>query len=159
MYKPFLFLLLCLVAAGCKTARQTTFTDHHATRSDSVIIREVVHLDTVRIPADSVIVHVPVTILKRDTVIRYRSERATATLQSRGGQITLTTRCESLEKLVVSYRRELIRTRQKNKTLRRESEKEYPAPWYYKVALWLALLYLLFQAIKALFQRYLTPSR
>lgn len=152
----FLFLLL-VIAAGCNTARKTT--NNHSTQSttDSVFIREVVRVDTLHIPADSVVLYVPVDVLKRDTIIRYQSRWASTTVQSQNGRIKINATCDSLQRLVLNYQRELIHKNSQAKD-QQQSEKQdciCIIPWYYKAALWLLAAVGLFIVLSLLLKTYL----
>lgn len=106
MFRVLIYLGVMLVAVSCKVSRDHN-TMHHRLQADSISYIETVKIDTLHIPADSVFVPVPYTVLQRDTVIVVRNKWAQARVQVKDSVVYVTAACDSLQRLVLSYRSEL----------------------------------------------------
>lgn len=123
---PFLLIMLLLVPVGCKTVVESTDTNRYS--SDSVKVKETVRVDTVFLPGATTQVRVPVEVLKTDTVIVTRNKHATQSIHVENGQVTATADCDSLEKLVLNYEREIERIssqKEDNNMVRHEEKRGY----------------------------------
>lgn len=108
MYRILLYLGVMMIAVSCKVSRdQIKTTETHTTDSTSYV--ETVRVDTLRIAADSVHIYVPYEVLRRDTIIQVRNRWAQARIEVRDSIVHLTANCDSLERLVLSYERQLLR--------------------------------------------------
>lgn len=100
-------LLGIALLASCQGTRQVTQEYSH--RKDSVVVREVVRVDTLHIAGAETTIEVPVEVLRRDTVFVTRYRHAQARVSIQDGILTATATCDSLERLVLSYEREISR--------------------------------------------------
>lgn len=101
-------LLSIVLLASCQGIRQVSQVQT-VRSSDSIVVREVVRVDTLRIPGAQTTIEVPVEVLRRDTVLVARHGHATARLHIRDGMLTATAWCDSLVQLVLSHEREIYR--------------------------------------------------
>lgn len=124
------------VFVSCRTSESITSSTTTYNASDSVVVKEIVKVDTIQIPGDSILVHVPIFQLKHDTIIRYRSKTASIELAVDNGQLKATAQCDSLEKLVLSYEKSLTSYTAKEST-KETSEKQKIVPWYFKAGFWI----------------------
>lgn len=142
--------LLMLMLVGCNATRLTSSTQVSNVTKDSLVYVDRVIVDTVKIPADTLFVEVPAEVFKRDTVVVYKNGRASTQIIYRNGKVTLNTRCDSLEKLVLSRDRQIYNLHKSiNKTSTETKEKvNQRVPWYYKLAMLLVFGFVLFFIVK-----------
>lgn len=130
---PLLYILLgvMMIVVSCKVSHDQTTTSELQT-SDSTYSHTTVRVDTLRIPTDTAVVRIPVQVIQRDTVIEVRNRWARARVVVRDSIVTLTANCDSLERLVLSYRSELVKVRNRQQNREHTSVKETNRilPWY-----------------------------
>lgn len=118
-----------MVAVSCTASRDLTHTDLRQT-TDSVIIRQEVRVDTLRIAADSVVMRIPYSVAIHDTVIVVRNKWARARVVIRDSIAYITASCDSLQRLVLSYQKqvETYRATERNieKTLTEKTNRILP---------------------------------
>lgn len=121
--------------------------------SDSIVYIERTTIDTVKIPADTIYKSFPLTVFKTDTIIEYRTGRASSKVQSQSGVLYVTTKCDSLQELVLSTQSELKQLSQLTHT--KEVVKTTEVPWWYKASLFLVVIYIIGFIIKTIFKTHL----
>lgn len=118
-------LLGIALLASCQGTRQVT--QEHSHREDSIMVREVVRVDTLHIAGAQTTIEVPVEVLRRDTVFVTRYRHAQARVSIQDGILTATATCDSLERLVLSYEREINRlTKQASQSIYIEHKARAP---------------------------------
>ena len=154
-----LFVLSLFVFSLSACSKKITSTTSSV--RDSIIIREIVRYDTVRVKADTIRVK---QIIECDSVtnkpkpfkIKEHSGRAKATVEVKSnGELTVTASCDSLELVVQTLDREVFRLRheQKQSTTIKQPSKfkiwiDYSA---YALAL-IFILYIIFNVVKAIYK-------
>jgi hypothetical protein len=98
-------LILIWALLGCKSKSSINQSSLEY-QNNAVLVERNVQLDTIRIPADTVKLTVPVSVLLRDTIIQLKNNVATSTITINKGQFTAMAVCDSLEKMVVSYQQQ-----------------------------------------------------
>lgn len=156
MRNVIIIAILVMGLASCKTSQQITSTTANATATDSVVIKEVVKVDTVHIAADSVFVTVPLEVLRTDTVIKFKNQRSSVMLQVEKGNLKAIAHCDSLKRLVLSYENS-ISAYKKNTSEKHYSDKlkiVIPVPWYYKASFWILIIIIILGSIALVLKSY-----
>ena len=162
MRNQLIILTISIVGSltSCRTSESITNSATMVNKYDSVVIHEIVKVDTIRIPADSVIVQVPIVQLEHDTIIKYRSRSASVKMEVDHGQLRVTANCDSLERLVLSYEK-LNTNYHRNVARKTHSEKLsviQRVPWFYRASLWILIILLVVGAIGLVIKLYLKTS-
>ncbi len=138
---------------SCK-ARKQVETKETISSSDSIVYIERTTIDTVRIPSEGFSQSYPKSFFSRDTVIICRSGRASSRIESNKGVLNVTTKCDSLEKLVLSTQTELKELSKQSHTKEVIEKTTKHVPWWYKASLWLVLIAIVLLIIKKVFNTY-----
>ena len=139
-----LLIILITIASACSPRVITNTTSVR----DSIIVKETVRYDTLTIPADTVrIEHQiecdPVTLKPVPTVIKRNSGRVRSSVTiSNTGQLTVDSKCDSLQHIIRVLDKELFHYRHERKTETIEVTK-YKTRWYDKLFRWMALILVL----------------
>lgn len=141
---------------SCK-ARKTIETKETIQSSDSIVYIERTTIDTVKFPADTIYRSFPITVFQTDTIIEYRKGRASAKIQSNSGILYVTTKCDSLQKLVLSTQIELKELSKVNHSKVVIKTKVKEIKWWYKASLWIVIVLLVFWLGKTVVKMYLKP--
>lgn len=139
-----IYISLVLALLSCKSHKQVTKqTVVSSIKKDSIVYIDRVKVDTVKIPAEVIEVQVPLEVFKTDTVLVYNKGRVSTKLVSNNGVLNFNTRCDSLEKLVLSTEKILIKERKaKDKLIEKSKSKEVivkSVGWYYKASLFIVI--------------------
>lgn len=126
-----LHLVFITILMSCSTTKVKTAYNKEAFTEQHSIYIERVQIDTVSIPADSIRVEIPFYVFETDTIIQYRNKRVSGTITTQNGVVSFDAKCDSLEKLVLSYRTQL-KTYQSNETTTTSNKEEIKTPWYNK---------------------------
>ncbi len=152
-----IFLVIIVGLTSCRTSEQITSSAISNNSHDSVVIKEVVRVDTIRLAADSVMITTPVYSLQHDTIIKYRSRNASLKVEVTNGQLKATANCDSLERLVLSYEKSNT-AYHKAETKGFHSDKlkiVQTVPWYYKASFWILIILTITGLIILFFKTYL----
>lgn len=141
---------------SCK-ARKQIKTKETLVSSDSIVYIERTTIDTVRFPADTIYQSYPLSVFVYDTIIKYKTGRASSIIQSNGGVISVITKCDSLEKLVLSTQTELKEFSKVNNSKEVNKTKIKEIPWFYRASFWLVLIVTISLIIKRVIKTYLIP--
>jgi hypothetical protein len=113
-----LFLLLTMYALfSCRTAKSVASNSASNTteqKGDSLIYIERMHIDTVKVAAESASLTIPFKLLK-DSLINYMEKsngRAQVIIQRKGDSILVQANCDSLMQLLISRDKELRKWQQ-----------------------------------------------
>ena len=154
--KVVIYISIAVLFFSCKARKQIETTETIVS-SDSVVYIERTTIDTVKFPADTIYQSYPISVFIHDTVIEYRKGRASSIIQSNSGVLSVTTKCDSLEKLVLSTQTELKELTRVNSTKEVRESKTKEIPWWYKASFWLVLIAIVFLVIKRVIKTYLIP--
>jgi hypothetical protein len=102
-------LTLILLLTSCRTSRSTSTTATETQQRDSIIYRERVRFDTLRVPYQAAAMSFPFQLLK-DSMLNYMEKsngRAKVIIQRVGDTIYAQAQCDSLEKIVAGKDTEL----------------------------------------------------
>jgi len=124
---------------SCGLVKNSTKQTTEVVRVDSIVFIETVKIDTFRVPADTITLTVPVTVLQRDTVIRFRTDRLKANLTVVNDHLNVECITDSLEHLIISKNKEIARYKANSFTQLTEVKKTKERPLFN----WLAKLLLL----------------
>lgn len=154
-----IFIAVLAVITSCKSQKEVVqHTDKTDSSRDSIVYIDKVVVDTIRIPSETLEIQVPVEVLKTDTVMVYKNGRASTKVVYRDGVLNLNTRCDSLEKLVLSTEKILIKERQRNTQLTEKNQSREvmvrPVRWYYKAAFWVVMALVAFWLCKTALKAY-----
>lgn len=122
-----------LLLLGCRTVKEVSNNEVSATEhvSDSIVYIERVVVDTVQFPADTLRVQVPIELFSTDTVVVFEQGRATTQIVYKDSAIYLTTTCDSLEALVLSTEKVVIKQQKKiNELKQNNTETVVKTPWF-----------------------------
>ena len=145
------FLILVLFTSCVSRHQIKELTNETSNTLDSVRIIERVIVDTIRIPAEEIISVIPITVFKHDTVIFYKQGRAQTRIVYKSGKLHLNTRCDSLERLILSTQKELIHISRQNESKKQISESNKERE---NSALKRTIFWIIFFALTAFFLRY-----
>ncbi|TNE29199.1 MAG: hypothetical protein EP346_06975 [Bacteroidetes bacterium] len=139
-----LFIAIICAAVGCCPTKSITVDERHEVKTrDSLVVREIVTLDTIHIEQVDVSTETPLEDLTPGFQASTSNDRATVSIDiSKEGIVTTSCVCDSLEVYARSLERELLVYRSSFE--RKESEKTtVTTPWYLR-AHWVYVGVLLF---------------
>ncbi|MCT4580835.1 MAG: hypothetical protein N4A35_05400 [Flavobacteriales bacterium] len=156
-----IYIAITLLSFACKSHKTITEqTTSMSVKQDSVVYIDRVKIDTIKIPSEVIKVQVPYEVFKTDTVIIYQKGRAQTKIKSHNGLLSLDMRCDSLEKLVLSTEKLVLKQRNENdRLIERSRHKEIivnPVKWYYKASLFIVVA-LLIVLLLFLFIKHINP--
>lgn len=149
-------MVTLIFLAGCSTSRKVSTSDNHTSKMDSVRVVERVRIDTIRVASDTVRYKIPLSVIGSftDTVFVFKSRVAKQEIKVSNGNLQFTSTCDSLEKLVLSYERELYRGSKFESNLKSTEKniKRNRLPWWswYLMGVFTVIVYITF---KPLFKR------
>ena len=153
-----LLLLFNSCRSHKKVVTQTTTSDIVL---DSVVYIDRVKIDTIKIPSEVLKVSVPLEVLRVDTVKTYQKGRITTKVVYRDGILNVDTRCDSLEKLVISTEKTLLKLKHRQEQLVHQSDSKEviikEVKWYYKGSLWIVIIFICFYVGKTIIKKGLMP--
>lgn len=103
-------LLLVLLFASCKAVKNAQISQEK--QKDSISYVERVIIDTLKIPGDKIVVQIPCDELKSQN---FSKGRAKVKVEPKGNGYVITASCDSIEKLLISKEKEIIRLSEKLK--------------------------------------------
>lgn len=109
---PVIVIMLAMLVAvcfSCKPAKLTTTEKVSEKKGDSIVYKETVKFDTVRVKSESANISIPFYMLK-DSLLNYMEKtngRARVSIQRKGDTIYAEAHCDSLEKVIASKDKEL----------------------------------------------------
>ncbi len=97
-------LIALMILNSCRTTKQYNNSDSY--KSDSLIYIEKIRIDTLRIKGDTIVTRILCNEIKRQTI---QSGRAKVDIEPSldGKGYLLTATCDSLEKLIISYEKQI----------------------------------------------------
>jgi hypothetical protein len=104
-------LLLVVLFASCKTVKNTQISQEK--QKDSISYVERVIVDTLKIPGDKIEIKIPCDDLKSQS---FSKGRAKVKVEPKGNGYVITASCDSIEKLLISKEKEIIRLSEKLKS-------------------------------------------
>lgn len=140
----FMVLMIILSAIGCKTTKSTTSETLTRTVKDSLVYREKIKFDTVKISAQTASAAIPFKLLKDSLLTDFQKTvgRATVSYKYMHDTLYLEANCDSAEKVIANLNTEL--TNLKNQQSEHEKVKEtvvsYPGIFWIKLLCWLNVL-------------------
>jgi hypothetical protein len=120
--KNLLFIALLfsfsLTSCGCCKELKNYQTITQTEVSDSIVVKEIVRYDTVRIPAEQVQIFVPVYKLVNGYDTTIRIGRASASLKVKNNKLNVSSNCDQYEKIIASKDKEIERYKNSKSTIK-----------------------------------------
>lgn len=126
-----IFISCLLFAFSCKTVEHTVIESNVR---DSVVYVDQTIVDTFKVPSETLEVFVPYEVFKYDTVIHFKSGRANTQVRSLNGMLKINTRCDSLEKILLSRNKYISQFHTAKHATKTKSNIQ-PVRWYHKWAI------------------------
>lgn len=159
--KIVIYISILLSLASCKVLKErssNTVHTHSEYRSDSLIIRETMTLDTLRIPAQGFSDSINLELLKQMGKMKFQNGRASTVLTYNDGQLYVDTQCDSIFQAYIKNQISAIKqsiNQIKNKKIETDIQiKEVTkSPWYViplivlVVILIIAIIYLVWKKV------------